>query len=109
MSNNLPCISLPPALQGQLEALAASFGLDEEHAIERCFELTAQLIAIKLKRGGGEVFAVIDGKHTPSVSACLKACCDYLLTCAYRTRTLGDIDDPVLQMCLPAVFVPWSR
>jgi hypothetical protein len=60
MSNNLPCISLPPALQGQLEALAASFGLDEEHAIERCFELTAQLIAIKQKRGG-EVFVVIDG------------------------------------------------
>jgi hypothetical protein len=60
MSTNLPCISLPPALQGQLEALAASFGLDEEHAIQRCFELTAQLIAIKQKRGG-EVFVVIDG------------------------------------------------
>jgi len=92
MSNNLPCISLPPALKGQLEALAISaisFGLDEEHAIERCFEVTAQLIAIKLKRGDGEVFAVIDGKHNPSVSACLKACCDFLFPSAYCNRTLG--------------------
>jgi hypothetical protein len=52
MTNNLPCITLPPALQGQLEVLAASFGVDEEHAIERCFELAAQLIAIKQKQGG---------------------------------------------------------
>jgi hypothetical protein len=30
MTNNLACITLPPALQGQLEVLAASFGVDEE-------------------------------------------------------------------------------
>jgi hypothetical protein len=66
MTNNLACITLPPALQGQLEVLAASFGVDEEHAIERCFELAAQLIAIKQKQGG-ELYAVIDGTSWPFV------------------------------------------
>jgi hypothetical protein len=60
MSINHAAIALPPALRSQLEVLAVSFGVDEAHAIERCFELTAQLIAIKQKQGG-EVFAVIDG------------------------------------------------
>jgi hypothetical protein len=60
MTINHAAISLPPNLQSQLEVLANSFGVDEAHAIERCFELAAQLIAIKQKQGG-EVFAVIDG------------------------------------------------
>lgn len=51
------------AKRHRVESEVPSIGMAEDHALERVFELTAQLIAIEQE--GGEVYAVIDGATCP--------------------------------------------
>jgi hypothetical protein len=60
----LPHLKLPSPLQERLESLASCFGIDEEHAMLRCLELTEQLVKVK-RDHGGQVYVVFDGHRYP--------------------------------------------
>jgi len=60
----LPQLKLPSPLQERLEHLASCFGIDEEHAMLRCLELTELLVKVK-RDHGGQVYVVFDGHRYP--------------------------------------------
>jgi len=60
----LPHTTFPSPLQERIESLANCFGVDEEHAMLRCLEITEVLLRVK-RDHGGQVYVVLNGSQYP--------------------------------------------